>query len=588
MKTIQKIAAIFCLLAMILSMAACGTTGTPETTAAPGNNSANNENNDPTDGKKEVITITIGTSDNTISDGVHTDEYPVLQLIKDKFGIELDWVVYDQEKFALLAAGNDLPDVFTVYGAGEVVSSCIDGGQMMRLNELLESHGQNMLENAGYALEVNKDKDDGSNYFIPVAINNPSTTPDTNGWIGFRARADIYQAIGSPEIHSEDDWLNVIKQMQDYERERTGDNTIYGISNFTDWGDWPYFITYMFAQGYTNIWTGSHNANITTGEFVSNYLDEDSLWWKQMEFYNKAYKLGILDPDFCVQKYTQYEEKIKTGKVLTDCGLVTVDAAFCGENAILAYLPGEGFPCVRGVYGTPSTAGSSTAGARAINANTQYAVEIMELLNWLDSEEGQRTVKNGVPGVDWDVIDGEPQLIGGCLDAFKNGSGDSYMDSRRPTGLLSFISGSVTNGDGYPIALNTTASFRAMGTSAAEQNFAKTYGDESFTYPGQAYDKWVKEGTITTDTTDIYSKIAYICNEIETPPDWVGTVEGECSNYVMSNIHKVIMANDEETYEKEKADFIADLIDLGAEDSWNFFNERWIEATEIYNERYGN
>lgn len=95
-----------------------------------------------------------------------------------------------------------------------------------------------------------------------VADDSPTTSsavvdPDTAPYI----RWDYYRAIGYPKINNLDDYINAMKQMQDYARKKTGRNDIYAISLFKDWDD-----------------TTLRNASDIAGWF--GYMQQDNILFK--------------------------------------------------------------------------------------------------------------------------------------------------------------------------------------------------------------------------------------------------------------------------------------------------------------------
>lgn len=47
------------------------------------------------------------------------------------------------------------------------------------------------------------------------------------------------------------------------------------------------------------------------------FTKEDGIFWKGLAFFNKAYRMGIMDPEAFTMKAAQYNEKVKSGAVLT-------------------------------------------------------------------------------------------------------------------------------------------------------------------------------------------------------------------------------------------------------------------------------
>ena len=99
-------------------------------------------------------------------------------------------------------------------------------------------------------------------------------------------------------------------------------------------------ISYPFDMGYTN--SGNNQfINNETGEFEDMFTVEDGPLWKALSFYNKAYRMGIMDPEAFTMKNSQYDDKIKNGEVLVcNYNWTQPDKNICGEDAAMYMIPG--------------------------------------------------------------------------------------------------------------------------------------------------------------------------------------------------------------------------------------------------------
>jgi len=369
----------------------------------------------------------------------------------------------------------------------------------------------------------------------------------------------LYKAIGAPEMSGEDDFLAVLKQMQDYQPTTKDGKKVYALSAWTDWGIWPYMIMYPFSYGYGN--KGDYaSVSRETGEMESNLLKEDGVFWRGIAFYNRAYRMGIFDPEGFTMKWDQYRKKVANGEVLTSPNPNdTVNPSLTNELAAMVCLPGA-FPYVNGVFPGESLIGYGNNGARAISASCKYPERAMQLLNYFDSDEGARLIMNGVKGVDWDVIDGKPQLIGEYLKAVQSGETAEYC-KKTLIGVLSLqTTGSVLPADNYPVDLRNTPEVAAQSATPGLKDFAK-YFDSSFEYPGQAYAKLYKEGKIKTTFGTPHLGMGLM----GTPSDTTNQTLSKGTQLFAANVAKFIMAKDDATFEAEKKKFIEDLKAMGYE-----------------------
>ena len=111
------------------------------------------------------------------------------------------------------------------------------------------------------------------------------------------------------------DFLNVLKEMQDYanENDLAEGKTVYAISGWSDWGLWPWWLANVREMGYLDLANGAI-VNRETLEVDVNYNTE--AFWDSLKFYNKAYNMGLLDPEAFTMKNDQFWEKCQNGQVL--------------------------------------------------------------------------------------------------------------------------------------------------------------------------------------------------------------------------------------------------------------------------------
>lgn len=590
----KRIMALAIVVLMCVTLFACGTgkdkgatTGTVITTTAGTIDTSKEDATGATENvpDKSPIKLTIGvpTQNNTLGDGTH-QEYPVFSEITAQTGVTLDLVTYDAEKFKVLAAGGDLPDLISIT-EGTYADTLISSGALLELDELLEKYGQNIIKNAPLAIKWSKQLvGNGKVYILPITVTAGNlSSPSVLGGFTFNTRYDIYKAIGSPKMSGEDDFLGVLKQMQDYQREATGNNKIYALSAWSDWGLWPYTFAYPYGNGF-NLTDPNHLLNLETGEMEHQFLKEDGAFWKGLYFFNKAYRMGIFNPDGFTMKYAQYEEQIRNGTLLTEgFNWVQPDKEICGEMAIMTLLPGA-FPVIPALYDMATPLGSLKGGARAINANCEYPERAMQLLNYFDSEDGARTLRNGIKGVDWDVVNGKAQYIGPRLEAIKEGKGFEY-ENEHPTGTggdyradalpLYWTSGEFKTSDDEPLALMSSEEMKKIGVSEAAKSFAQDFSPD-FVYQGQAYEKWVNEGiakTYTSYPVEIFLFPAMSTESLQ--------AENKAAEYFAANIAKIIMAKDDTSFNTIKAEMIKDVRAMGLEASEAEFQKNYETAKTL-------
>ena len=576
----KKTTAILMCAAMLTGLCACSKgaeTGSSETVAD--SNGAKTEQ--AAESEDEVITLTV--MGEVGNDCISTDD-AIGRKIKEELGIVLECTMVTNDKLKVMAAGGDLPDIIQLHEAPTMAKSLIDAGALYPMDEWLENNGENIKTKIPDGLKWSKDVlGGGQTYVLPVAIEvTDKENPKKNGFVGFFTRWDCYKELGCPEITSEDEYLDVLKQMVDAHPETEDGKKVYALSGWTDWGLWPYKISYPFSFGYENLDNNQLLSHVT-GELEDMFTKEDGIFWKSLSFFNKAYRMGIMDPEAFTMKNAQYHSKVSNGEILVAAdNWDTPDVAICGENAGMYVLPGA-FPYIAGIYPLESRLGYTTTNAICISANCKYPEKAMELLEYLNSDEGSRLVRTGIQGEDWDIVDGKPELIGKRLDNFvsNNTQEKDYADKASPQGIGKYswmcsIQAINPTADGYPNDLTNSKEYTMLSVSAADKDFSDYYGAGKAQYPGEAYVQLVEEGKMKSlDANLITGKL------MEPVSDDAVKIFSKADEYFQANIAKIITCDDEAAFEAQKQKMISDVLAMGYEKALAEVQEQFEKAKEM-------
>ena len=447
-----------------------------------------------------------------------------------------------------------------------MLQNLTDAGVLWSMDEWLESNGDNLKAYLGDALKYSKEVvGGGKTYFLPVQIQEKNEdVPNLNGFVGFFTRWDYYKELGCPELHSEDDYLNMLKQMVDAHPETADGKKVYAFGAWIDWGLWPYTICYPFSHGYNNL-AGNQLYNQVDDEIEDMFTDTDGIFWQGLAFFNKAYRMGIMDPEAFTMKYDQYEAKIRNGELLVGgCNWISPDLPVCGEDAAMVLLPGV-FPYASQIYPIEQSFGYMKGNALVISANCKYPEKAMELLDFLNSDEGARLISTGIQGEDWDYVDGVPQMIGTRLENFISNDtvepGYASKTGGQGIDLYSFLKSRCdTNSaaDGYPLNLTKSKEYNLSSVTAGMQDFCDYYTDGKAQYPGEAYVWMVDQGMM--DTVDAVPRAGTL---MESLSDEATRIASKADEYFQANIAKIITCEDDAAFQAQKQKMIDDVMAMG-------------------------
>ena len=535
---------------------------------------------------KESFTITYGIFTGTMEDGMH-DNFSAMNELEAQTGVKIDIVNLDEDKFRLLASGQDLPDIFHM-GDASMAQTLMESKSVMGLNELIKSYAPNVAKEYDMSIRYQATIFDDT-YFLPI---NQYDEP-TENQIAYQnsnnslfARYDIYKEIGSPEItNANDGFLDVLEEMQVYAREKYGDENIYCFTSYTDQGLNPYMIPYPQTRGYGNLSDVNQLVGADNNDLQDCFLKEDGVFWDGIQFFNEAYRRGLFEPEGFTQKYQQYSDKVEAGKILVSYNCWTQpNRDEFGQQAVNVILPGSVENQLM-LTAARMPMGNRFDKALAVNTNCKYPEKVMEMLNWTNSTVGARTLWNGVQGEIWDYVDDTPQFIGEFKDLLEGGNWNSYFDDH-PSGAYGSVAFALWDlcsfgpyaigDDGYPVNLLKTAEVIYSVTFEGQKEFAKDYYEDC-KYPGEVYYRWVEEGLMKN--SDTYLTIP--AQLLGTVPEDVAVIESKAREYFQANVSKVIMASDDAEFAKAKEEIIKGMKDLNLETASEAVGELFKVATDL-------
>lgn len=589
----KKITALLLSSVMAVSMlAGCGSSGNEAAksdggadNAAPKNQEAQDTQGDAAEGGESEgeTEITFWCKDSLETGPQNTT---IADAIAERTGVRLNVVNGDAQKFKVLLAGGDLPGIVNSnYGdLGVDANALLESGQLIPLDELIEEHAPNLKERFADAIEYSKEflSNDGQLYYLPVQINKVTDKKvvDRSGAnLALYTRYDLYKQIGSPEIKSIDDYLNTLKAMQDAEPETADGKKTYAISGWSDWGLWMWTIPYQAMAGVTN-WSYGMCYDMVNKEPLATYYSEP--FWDCMKYYNKAYNMGILDPEIFTQKYDNYMDKLKNGQTFVTYANWLYNTA--NDTYAAAGEPEKGFEIIPtgltymyNAYEGEKPFGWAQDYPLALTKNCEDPVKAIKMIDYLFSEDGARLLNSGVEGVHWEVVDGVPQMTQEYRDnvaanpTYAQSEGFAYTK-------LSGLSSSQILSDGYPSSLLKAAEEVKKSVTEVDRIFIADSDTPDAEYAGQ-----VIEAKIASGEYQLKTEMDLTPTLIKEPSDETKNLSAQVDEYVKVGVADVIMAPEAE-FEAKKAAFIEAIEGKGYAEVVAEMEGIWGEAQKIAQE----
>ncbi len=337
------------------------------------------------------------------------------KLVKDKFNIKLNIISGGQSKLNTLMAAGDLGDIAVAVNYDDPLKA----GLLLdwKKNGLLDKYGKDILKYAGKSLEANNKQYGGGTAIYGVGNNIGSGNGPSEGsdmTFGPMLRWDLYQKLGNPEIKTLEDYLPLLKKMQELSPKSDSGKPVYGFSLWSDWDSnmalnskvMGQFYGYNEGDGFNTADLMMTKANEAKWQGV---LDDNSYYLRGLKFFYEANKMGLLDPDSLTQKFPDVLNKYKDGQVL----FAQFPWLVGNYNSPEHTNDGKGFAFVPFAEEQMASVGFNPYGGQwnwTIGAKTKYPERAMQLINWLCSPEGIQEAMLGPKGLIWDIKDGKPTL----------------------------------------------------------------------------------------------------------------------------------------------------------------------------------
>lgn len=421
-------------------------------------------------------------------------------IIKDKFNMELNIISpsisgdSDNLFESRFAAGN-VGDIIICPAKGEYLQRLVDSGLIINMDTYIENSALYGRYSSSI-VSLNRELASDGIYAIPNALSSASPYTPSESYAptyGTYLRWDYYSEMGYPPINTFEDLLPILADMQAAHPYSDSGAATYAFSLFKDWDN-----NMMNAikqpccfYGYDEYGFVLSKAD---GSDFQNILDADSLYMRVLRFYNKAYRMGLIDPDSPTQNYSDVSNKFADGQILFSPWPWLAQPAY---NTTDNLNSGRGYMFVpiedELIYSYGSRVTGSFESAIAIGSGASDPVRMANFIDWLYSTEGimascadspQGTA--GIEGLTWQMTEQGPELTDFGIKAFY--SKDTLMPEEYGGGKwldgickLNYkpVSTAECTPDGYPYYFSTWDSVIAMRQSDIEKNWASHIGSQS-------------------------------------------------------------------------------------------------------------
>ncbi|OBZ12693.1 extracellular solute-binding protein [Bacillus sp. FJAT-26390] len=514
------------------------------------------------DGKQEKIKVTISTTDPKLK----TDT-AVQKAISEKTGVELEYMPViggaeqAQQKYEIWLASEDYPEIVNM-GVGSI-SKYRDGGALLPLEDLIEQYGPNIKKKFGKFYELLRDPD-GHIYSLSNVSLSEETPANVQG--SFVVQYDVLKDAGYPEIKTLDQLFEVLQAYVSKHPTIDGKETIA----FSGAGaDLTYNNPAISAAGLPDHGRFSIDSeNNVHVAFTADYTK------KYFAFLNKLQNAGMLDKEIFSLNYETASTKIAQGRILAGYfpqwvlgGPEKSLAAAGNTSRQFAKFPVYLDESVQDHSNTvtPSSSGNNWA----ITKNAKHPERIIQYIDFLFTDEGQKLISWGIEGQHYDVVDGK-RVRKPEVNEKSKADPDYFINEglASPNSQFSFGDGAKLDDGDYATPLTAEMIARNYDDATKEvlNTFNKTIWADFLPKP-EYIPAYLWQLNAPENSTAIMKKMEQIWQK-ETP--------------------KIILSKTNEDFESAWNSYIQQLDKAGEKKLEEMWSETWKRYVEVYNKATSN
>ncbi|GHU18412.1 hypothetical protein FACS1894163_10380 [Spirochaetia bacterium] len=494
--------------------------------------------------------------------------------LREKLQIDLQFIGYpDSQQLDLAIASGDLPDLIMIEDRTKRLA-LLTGNLIQPFDEFL-GLAPNMAASSPLRIAAsrrfNSKNGDGKLYFFNAQAG--IEAPGKNLWNGMAIRWDYYKELGYPAVKTEDDFLNVVAAAVARHPTTPDGKKVYGVATFSDgtlWGWWIRGALYGFVNITDNYSLGySKTEPDKIDRIVNNFTDYDSPVWRDIVYYRKANKMGILDPDSLIMKGDDLQQKASDGQLVAAIcqwyggDLYNIQQGL-NPNTLAQYMV---LP-VEGQYNwTNANNRVGWSHTYSITRNAKNIGAIMKYIDFLNTPEGARFIYCGPEGKNWNIVGGVPKLTAEVIDLEKRRGKEWTLHGSWLWDGTSFVSPATRVSDGGPANLWIDPALFVL--NPVEKDFSDHYG---VSYPSEAALNLIKQGK----AYDRSGQLQEIVTLLPTPPANIKRIDDACLDIMVKAVPRLVLETNDAAFETLKAQVQRDLQNAGIQTSndWWFAQER--------------
>lgn len=486
------------------------------------------------------------------------------KVMLDKFNVKINIIPESEGTYETRMESGSLGDIVIWGDNTDQQAQAADKGMLFDWEEedILNRFGSYIAQNCTTALDSNRSRFNGKIYGIggEVADSRETISDFQYTW---DIRWDLYEKIGKPEVKNLDDMFNVLVQIQEACPTDDNGNKTYAVSMFSDWdGDTVNFPADL-VKAYYGIESSGFGFYDPDNQEYYDIFDERSHYIEALQFYNKLFQKGLVDPDSQTQGWNGFTEDMQNGTALWNTiswmasGMYNTDAHLSEGKGMYSLVPKDA---------SPLNWGQRPEGSNrmwSIGADTEYPELCMAIINWLYTPEGVLTALYGPKDVCWYYGDDGKTYFTDLGKACSKDVNTSFTGDY-----------SGTFGDGQFYMNNRTWSPNAINPETGEQYEQTRWASNKTVAQYDIDQKWRDwsgfEDRFDYITSGKYKVILGVNYVVEPRSDELTVTWNQVADCIKTNSWKAIYASSDAEFESIVANMEAEAKSYGFDQCMEF------------------
>ena len=330
------------------------------------------------------------------------NEIPLFEEYEKRTNIKPVFQHVTTEKMNLLLASNNLPDIFINTWSDGQEKKAYNDGQILRLDDLMGKYAPNYVNILKQDPELHAQAVDADGFLYSFQF--LRNDPELRVFSGFMIRQDWLDKLNLKMPTNADELYHVLKTI------KNSDMNGNGVAD-----EVPFIMEIGNALPLVSSWWGISTFYIDDNNTLqSGWLQPE--YKEMLQYLNKLYNEGLLDPDYAITERNQFDTKISNGQAAMWYGLAggglarisTLMQPLDPEFKIsalpwLAMSNGKKYS-TNLEYATPL----SGRFGLSVTSNCKNPIAAVKFADYAYSEEGGTLLSFGVENESYTMVNGTP------------------------------------------------------------------------------------------------------------------------------------------------------------------------------------